>query len=66
VTVPDLVGTGRAQAEAELAAAGLRLELHLFTDWHMPAGTVISSQPAAGTAVPPGTTVQLFVSTGRP
>ncbi|MEV7777991.1 PASTA domain-containing protein [Kitasatospora sp. NPDC088351] len=66
ITVPDVVGLSQASAEQALAAAGLRVETHLFTDWKVPAGSVINTQPAAGALLPPDATVTVFVSKGRP
>ncbi|WP_030277599.1 PASTA domain-containing protein [Streptomyces sp. NRRL B-24484] len=66
VPVPIVVGTDRAQAEAVLAAVGLKPEVRLLTDRSKPTGTVIASQPAAGTVVTPGTTVRLSVTTDHP
>ena len=65
VEVPDVVGQTQAQAEVAVLAAGLVLgtitEVHSDT---VPAGDVISQNPAAGTDVAEGTSVDLSVSLG--
>ena len=65
VVVPDVAGQPQAQAEAALSGAGLAPGA--VTREHsnsVPAGRVISQQPAAGTELPPGTAVSLVVSLG--
>ncbi|MFF7638277.1 PASTA domain-containing protein [Kitasatospora sp. NPDC008050] len=65
--VPNLVGQSQAAAEQALIASGLLVgRVQPFTDWHVPAGVVISMSPAGGTRLPAGATVDIFVSTGKP
>lgn len=63
--VPNLVLSPRADASATLAAAGLTLgtvtEVNHAT---VPAGSVISQNPLAGTNAPPGSAVTIEVSLG--
>ncbi|MFE6052237.1 PASTA domain-containing protein [Kitasatospora sp. NPDC056446] len=66
VTVPSVVGLSRDAATRLLDTAGLRYEVHEFTDWKVSAGSVINSEPRAGRPAAANTTVQLFVSKGRP
>ncbi|MGK4580104.1 PASTA domain-containing protein [Kitasatospora sp. HPMI-4] len=67
VTVPTVLGKSQAQAQELLTEAGLRIaHIQNFTDWKIPAGAVISVEPAAGAVVAPGTAVVLFVSKGKP
>ncbi|MFJ2577420.1 PASTA domain-containing protein [Kitasatospora aureofaciens] len=66
VAVPSVAGLTRVAAVKQLDAAGLHCEVHEFTDWNVPAGTVINAEPRAGATVPTGSTVELFVSKGRP
>jgi penicillin-binding protein 1A len=62
-TVPALVGLDVAAARAELAADGLMVSEYTVTD-DVPAGTVISQDPAPGSTVPVGWQVTLYISTG--
>ncbi|MDG4822223.1 PASTA domain-containing protein [Asanoa sp. WMMD1127] len=63
VPVPPLEGLTVAEAGQRLAAAGLTARLN-FVDSDEPSGTVVDSDPAAGTEVAPGSTVTLDVSNG--
>jgi len=65
VTVPDVVGMAQGDAEAEITSAGLAVG-SVITQCSdtAPAGSVISQSPAGGASVPPGTAVDLTVSTG--
>lgn len=65
VTVPDVVG--QAQADAEAAITGAGLSLGSITEAYsetVPAGQVMSQNPAGGATVPSGTAVNLEVSKG--
>lgn len=64
VMVPDVVGLMQTDAEAAIIAAGLTVGsiTEMYND--LPAGTVISQLPFAGTSVAPGTAVDLVVSLG--
>ena len=65
VTVPDVVGLGQAEAEAALTA--LQLVPGSIIDQEsetVPAGSVISQNPPAGTSVARGTAIDLVVSLG--
>ncbi len=65
-TVPTLTGLGQDAATAAIAQAGLQLgTITPQNDNDLAAGTVISSDPADGTSVPAGTTVNLVVASGR-
>ena len=65
IAVPDVTGRPQAAAAASLTAAGLVLgsvtEAYSAT---VAAGSVVSQQPTAGTAVLPGTVVDVVVSRG--
>lgn len=65
VTVPDVVGQTQAQAQATLTAANLDLGTitQAFSDT-VPAGQVISQNPAAGTQVNSGSDVAVVISRG--
>ena len=64
-SVPDLVNVTQATAESMIISAGLTVGTVSTTcDNTIAAGSVISSNPAAGTSVAPGTAVELVVSTG--
>ncbi len=63
--VPNVVGLPRADAEAAITGAGL--VVGTVTEEHhatVPAGSVISQDPAAGTGVLLGSAVSLVVSSG--
>jgi RHS repeat-associated protein len=65
VLVPNVVGQTQADAVSMLVAANLKAGVvtTTFSDT-VPAGNVISQNPAAGTAVAPQTAVDLVVSLG--
>ena len=66
VSVPNVVGQTQATAEAAIEAAGLMVgTVTTAYDATVPAGNVISQNPAGGTSALPGTAVDLVVSTGR-
>ncbi len=63
--VPDLVGLTEAAAQTAIAAAGLTVGTGTASNSAtVPAGTVISQSPVAGSNVPPGSAVTLVVSLG--
>jgi hypothetical protein len=63
--VPSVVGLSQAQAATALGAAGLEVgTISLTPSPVVPAGTVISANPTAGSLVAPGTRVSLAVSSG--
>ena len=65
VAVPNVVGLPQATAEADIVAAGLVVGTVTFiNDAAVPAGDVISQNPAAGTTVFVGSTVDIVVSLG--
>jgi beta-lactam-binding protein with PASTA domain len=66
VAVPNVVGLTQAAATTAIGAANLTLgEVTTASSETVDAGLVISQNPAAGGAnVPPGTAVDLVVSTG--
>ncbi len=66
VTVPDFVGMNRQQASDTALNAGLYIRVTGNTDTHISV-TVVSQSVAAGSEVPPGTTVTLeFLDTKAP
>ncbi|MBW3647702.1 MAG: PASTA domain-containing protein [Actinobacteria bacterium] len=62
--VPELVGRTREQATAALAEVGLRPGAVAEQFNAKDAGSVLSAEPPAGQALPPGTAVDLVVSKG--
>ena len=65
VTVPDLAGRTAAEAEAELAAAGLEVGPPVRrTDDAVPVDVVIETDPPSGDEVAPGSSVSLVLSSG--
>lgn len=65
VNAPNVVGMTQAAAEQAIANAGLSVgTITTQTSASVPAGSVISQQPAGGTAVGPGTAINLVISLG--
>jgi beta-lactam-binding protein with PASTA domain/tRNA A-37 threonylcarbamoyl transferase component Bud32 len=64
VAVPAVTGQSQAAAQSALQAAGLQAQVVAQNSNTVPAGTVIGSDPAAGTMVDKGSAVKLAVSTG--
>jgi serine/threonine-protein kinase len=64
VPVPNLVGQNRTEANITLTTAGLTLGSVTNEPSAQEAGTVIRSEPAAGTDVPSGSQVNLVLSQG--
>jgi serine/threonine-protein kinase len=65
VAVPKLVGLQRADAEAQLKAAGLVADV-AEQESTQPPGTVMEQDPPSGTSVDKGATVKLTVAKERP
>jgi serine/threonine-protein kinase len=63
VTVPDVSGLTVKAATLSLSDVGLQVEIKQ-EQGSAQTGTVIRQAPAAGTAVNPGTAVQIVVSVG--
>jgi beta-lactam-binding protein with PASTA domain len=67
VTVPDVVGSPQAAAEAAIVAAGLTVgTVTTAMSETVPTGNVISQTPAGGINVSPGSAVALVISSGPP
>ena len=67
VQVPKLVNLTEAQARAAIGDAGLTVTNVEFDNSDtVPAGSVISQQPAADTYVDPGSGVEITLSAGKP
>ena len=65
VTVPDVVGMTQTNAESAITGAGLTVgSVSEQCSDTVPAGNVISQDPTSGQQVPPGTAVNLVISTG--
>ena len=64
VVVPDVTGQTSGTASANLIAAGFKVKESSLASSKVAAGVVISTNPSAGVAVEPGTTVTIVVSTG--
>ena len=63
-SVPAVVGMKRADAESALRSAGFTVKVNeIFSDT-VPAGQVITQNPAGGTSQPKGTSILLEVSKG--
>lgn len=67
LSIPNVVGLAQAAAEAAITGAGLTVGA-VTTDYSLtvPAGDVISQNPAAGTDAVPGDPVSFVVSLGMP
>ncbi|MBX6762854.1 MAG: Stk1 family PASTA domain-containing Ser/Thr kinase [Rubrobacteraceae bacterium] len=63
VAVPDVVGKNVSEAESALIHAGLGYKL-VQVESNKPAGTVVDTDPKAGSKVPEGTYVTLDYSSG--
>ncbi|MEY3538201.1 MAG: hypothetical protein RL645_1015 [Actinomycetota bacterium] len=63
--VADVVGQPYTQAQTTLEAQDLMVAKIYETSDTVPADSVISTDPAAGTKVPPNTTITLHISTGK-
>lgn len=66
VSVPDVVGMTEAEADAELEGAGLDTGSVATVCSAATAGDVVSQAPPAGASVPPGSTVDIALSSGTP
>jgi eukaryotic-like serine/threonine-protein kinase len=64
VSVPAVTGQDQVTASNTITQAGLQPAIVGQNSNTVPAGKVIATNPAAGTMVAKGSTVQLFVSTG--
>jgi beta-lactam-binding protein with PASTA domain len=65
--VPNVVGQLRATAETAITTQGYTVGLVTqVTHASVPAGAVISQNPAGGSNAPPGTAVALVISLGQP
>jgi eukaryotic-like serine/threonine-protein kinase len=62
VAVPDLVGRSRDEAQRLLGEAGLQAAFTEREDAEATAGTVLEQDPAPGTRLPEGGTVELVVA----
>ncbi len=65
VTMPDLSGQTKDQAEQALTNLGLKYSVTKVADDNMDKENVVSTDPAAGTQVNKGTEVKLYVSSGK-
>jgi beta-lactam-binding protein with PASTA domain len=65
VALPKLVGSTLPQAQAALAARGLRWKISYRTS-RLRAGTVITQSRKGGTAIPRGTVIVLVIASAPP
>lgn len=66
VTVPDVAGLEKSEAERRLAELGFRVEENTIADPVAPAGRVIRTEPPAQSSQPKGSRVTLIISAGPP
>ncbi len=64
VEIPDLTGQTQAEATAALKALGLAVLITKQASADVPTGQVIAVRPNPGGRVPPGTTIELQISSG--
>ena len=64
VEIPDLTGQTQAEATATLKALGLAVLITKQASADVPTGQVIAVRPNPGGRVPPGTTIELQISSG--
>jgi hypothetical protein len=65
VTVPDVIGMTEEDADTALEGAGLDTGAVATVCSAAEAGNVVSQAPPAGASVPPGSTVDLALSSGE-
>lgn len=65
ISVPDVTGTPRSQAEANLTGAGFKVTVN-EVDNPAAAGTVVGQDPKAGAKADKGSTITLTVSKAKP
>jgi beta-lactam-binding protein with PASTA domain/predicted Ser/Thr protein kinase len=63
--VPTVVGLTRAAAQRAIKAASLKVRFDTETSNTVPAGDATRTNPGAGTQLPVGSLVTLFISSGR-
>lgn len=63
--VPELAGMSQDEAKAALEAEGLVASVQRTNTEEVPEGQVVKSEPAAGSAVPSGSTVTVYVAHNR-
>lgn len=64
VKVPNVVGMATDEAQSNLTSLGFNVNINQQASSNVPSGQVISQSPAEGTDAPPGSTVDLVVSSG--
>ena len=65
IAIPDVTGMTQAAAQAALTSADFTVgSIALFYDAVVPAGSVISQSPSAGTSTVPGAAIHLVISQG--
>lgn len=65
ISVPNVVGKGEGAATTELNNAGFMVTFDKASSDSVPEGNVISQNPAAGTKLKSGESVNIVVSTGK-
>jgi len=65
VTVPDVTTFTPEQAKAAIELAQLAFEEGEAVDSDLPLGTIVETDPPAGTKVPKGTPIKVFTSNGE-
>jgi beta-lactam-binding protein with PASTA domain/predicted Ser/Thr protein kinase len=65
-TIPSVLGQSKAAATRRLQRSGLKVSTVTRASPQYAVGEATGTDPAAGTAVAPGTNVTLFISSGKP
>ncbi|SDS68822.1 Stk1 family PASTA domain-containing Ser/Thr kinase [Corynebacterium timonense] len=65
IVVPDVAGAPREEAVAQLEGLGLRVAVNEAPSPDVPRGTVMATNPTAGSKLQPGTLITVTVSSGR-
>jgi eukaryotic-like serine/threonine-protein kinase len=67
VAVPGVIGEPLKNAENLIKRAGLKVgNVHRQSSTTIPSGDVVSTSPNAGTSVPVRTSIEIFISSGKP
>ena len=65
VSIPDVAGKPRAEAEAELEGAGFDVSIEDRADPEIPRDSAIGTEPGHGSSMPTGSRITLLISSGQ-
>jgi serine/threonine-protein kinase len=66
ISIPSVAGESEAQARKQLRQAGLKVRIEQQNSQTVATGDATKTDPVAGTPIQVGSTVTLFISTGKP